>query len=87
VSAADPAVPGQQIPAIPVAFVAVKDVVVRADWSGADAAALPGAAGLGPFVMAGAGFSAQSGTLSIPGVQAIAYVCEVPRLLPPRPPA
>jgi hypothetical protein len=87
VSAGDPTVADQQLAAFPVAFVAVKNVVVRANWSATDGSSVSKAAGLGPFVMASAGFTGETGTLTIPGVQVIAWLCQVPPQLPPARPA
>jgi hypothetical protein len=87
VSAGNPVAAGQQLPAFPVGFIAVKNVLVRAEWSEADTANLASAAGIGPFGMVGGGFSADAGTLAIPGVQAMAWLCQVPPKLPPDPPS
>lgn len=82
-SAGDLDTPGQAVPAVPLGFAVVKDVTITANWSSADATARSAAAGLGPFLLAGSQFAAGSGTLRIPGMQIIAWMCEVPPVLPP----
>jgi hypothetical protein len=82
-SAGDPDRPDQAVPVVPVGFVVVKDVVITANWSSQDGTERSSAAGLGPFLLAGSTFAAGTGELRIPGPQIIAWMCEVPPMLPP----
>ena len=82
-SAGDVGVADQLLAAVPVALVVVKDVHISASWTGEDQqrlAALPPT--LGPFALAGGRVS--DGTVTIPGIQVIGWLCKVPPTLPPR---
>ena len=64
-------------------FIAIKDVTLEADFNDADAKALNGAFAIGPFSLdRNAGI--QNGTLTIPGLQIIAYLDQTLPAIPPR---
>lgn len=73
--------PGQLLPAIPVAAVVVRDVRISAHWSDDDRSSFASATCLGPFALAST--SVESDTLTIDGMQVIAWVCTIPKPLPP----
>jgi 2-oxoglutarate dehydrogenase E2 component (dihydrolipoamide succinyltransferase) len=75
--------PGQIVPAIPTGFIVVKDVLIKANWSDADAAHASSAASFGPFINIESHFDTGSGTYVIKGMQILAWLCEVPPFLPP----
>ena len=82
-SAGDLDAPAQAVPGIPIGFVVVKDVVITANWSSADADLRASSAALGPFLLADSEYVTGSATLRIPGMQIIAWMVEVPPVLPP----
>jgi 2-oxoglutarate dehydrogenase E2 component (dihydrolipoamide succinyltransferase) len=101
IAAGDPTAGNQLLPATPVGFVVVKNVAITADWTAGDTQLAPEAIGYGPFHLAGATFVPVDGdaqamatagdggaraTLLIPGVQVLAWACEIPQPLPPAQP-
>ncbi|AGB25429.1 pyruvate/2-oxoglutarate dehydrogenase complex, dihydrolipoamide acyltransferase component [Mycobacterium sp. JS623] len=78
-SAASPAL---AVPAITTGMVVVRNLSIAANWTDRDQLALAdGAVSLGPFSTLGAAFDGQ--TLSRPGMQALAWICQVPPVMPP----
>ena len=79
------------LPLIPVAFIAVKDVSINGIWSDSDKAVVNSAltggsiASFGPFSLVGGGARASfdGSTLRLPGIQIVAWICEVTPVLPP----
>ncbi len=79
------------LPLLPLSFIAVKDVVINGSWSDADkktaSAAVAGdsVSTFGPFTLNGGagGGSFDGATLKIPGIQVIAWICQVTPKLPP----
>jgi hypothetical protein len=79
------------LPLSPAAFIAVKDVSISGSWSDSDktaaTAALSGSsiASFGPFALTGGSGAAtfDGTTLKVPGIQIIAWICEVMPMLPP----
>ncbi len=71
------------MPLLPSGFVAVRNLVITAQWSEADLATVQGSASFGPFSLLGRSFDAKTGTLSAPGMQIIGWFCEALPVLPP----
>ena len=68
---------------LPTKFIVVKDLSISAEWSEEDRASLQDAASLGPFSLMNKTISEGSGTLSYPGMQIIAWFCQIMPVLPP----
>lgn len=68
---------------VPIGFIAVKNLVITADWSATDAAAATSSASIGPFSLVGRSFDPRTSTLRCDGAQIIAWVCETQPSLPP----
>jgi hypothetical protein len=68
--------------AIPTAFIAVKNLVIDADWSDSDVAARANAASFGPFSLLGSPTDDKNSVRN-PGIQIIAWICSVQPQLPP----
>lgn len=62
-------------------MVVVRNLDIRAAWSGDDRAAASSATSLGPFCIAGADWTEER--LRRPGFQVIAWLCQVPPKMPP----
>jgi hypothetical protein len=75
---------GGALAAIPTACVLIRNLTIAAQWSADDRAAVESSAGLGPFSLLGRTYDVSTGTVTVPGVQIIAWVCEAMPLLPPR---
>lgn len=74
--------PALAVPAITTGMVVVRNLTIAANWTDRDQQALSdGAVSLGPFSTVGAAFDGQ--TLSRPGMQALAWICQVPPAIPP----
>jgi len=80
------------MPLLPLSFIAVKDVVINGSWSDSDKqsanAAVAGnaVASFGPMTISGGGAEASSfdgSSLKVPGIQIIAWICQVLPVLPP----
>ena len=79
------------LPLLPLSFIAVKDVTINGSWSDADkktastALASDSVASFGPFTLHGGagGGSFDGSSLKIPGIQVIAWICQVTPKLPP----
>jgi hypothetical protein len=80
------------LPLLPIAFIAVKDINISGSWSDSDrqaaGAALAGGtnASFGPFTLSANGSPAgtfNASSLVVPGIQIIAWICNVIPLLPP----
>jgi hypothetical protein len=69
--------------AIPIACVLVRNLSVLARWTTADRSALESAAHMGPFSLHGRDFDQSTGTMTVKGMQSIAWVCAKTPLLPP----
>src|SRR5664279_1251946 len=67
---------------IPTAFIAVKNLVIDANWSDSDVAARANAASFGPFSLLGPSTDDKNSVRN-PGIQVIAWVCRVQPQLPP----
>jgi 2-oxoglutarate dehydrogenase E2 component (dihydrolipoamide succinyltransferase) len=66
-------------------MVVIRNLTITATWSEADLAALPHSTSLGPFCIAAGDLDKTSGTLTRKGLQVIAWLVQVPPVLPPRP--
>jgi hypothetical protein len=73
--------PAGLMPAMPVAFIAIKDLNISATWTSDDVKSIEDRIGFGPFSLVGSTFV--SNTLSCPGVQIIGWICQIMPLLPP----
>lgn len=62
-------------------MIVIRNLVIRANWQGAELASVRAASSLGPFCIAGATFNELE--LLRPGLQTIAWLCQVPPMLPP----
>jgi 2-oxoglutarate dehydrogenase E2 component (dihydrolipoamide succinyltransferase) len=71
----------QFITLITCGMVVIRNLEIRAAWEGSDLESAPSAASLGPFCIAGAEWNEQA--LRRPGLQAIAWLCQVPPVIPP----
>lgn len=69
--------------AVPIACVLIRNLVVNAQWTAGNISTLANAANLGPFSLHGHEFDQHAGTLTVKGMQAIAWVCAKMPLLPP----
>lgn len=72
--------------AIPIACILTRDVRIKANWTPADVDAATTSVAVGPFSLFGRSFDSASGSLTIPGIQAVAWVCTNPKRLPPMDP-
>jgi len=68
---------------LPTACILIRNLTINAQWSNEDSAALEQSANLGGFNLFGRTFDRNSATLSVPGMQSIAWVCEPMSTLPP----
>lgn len=68
---------------LPTACILIRNLVITATWSDADKAVIEQAANLGTFSLFGRSFDHNTATLSVPGMQSIAWVYEPMPLLPP----
>jgi hypothetical protein len=80
------------LPLLPVGFIAVKEVSIKGIWSDTDKAAVGSAlsagsvGSFGPFSLAGGGpggATFDGSTLRLPGIQIVAWICEVTPRMPP----
>lgn len=62
-------------------MVVVRNLRIQAAWDSTDLAAAGSATSLGPFCIAGAQWNEQE--LRRPGLQVIAWICQIPSVLPP----
>ena len=68
---------------LPTACILIRDLHITATWSDADAAVIEQSANLGSFSLMGRSFDRNSATITVPGMQSIAWVVEPMRVLPP----
>jgi hypothetical protein len=68
---------------IPIGCVLTKDVRIQATWTPEDVEALDKSLSAGPFSLLGRSFDSASGVIRVPGVQAMAWICSSPAVLPP----
>jgi hypothetical protein len=71
---------------LPTACILIRNLKIKAQWSEQDEAAIQNAVNLGSFNLFGRSFDRNSATLTVPGMQSIAWVCEPMPLLPPENP-
>lgn len=79
-SAADP---NGEVTLITIGMLVIRNLTITANWSAADLAALPHSTSLGPFCIAAGTFDRSTGTLTRKGMQAAAWLCQVPTRMPP----
>ncbi|MDG4798149.1 hypothetical protein [Micromonospora sp. WMMD1082] len=72
-------------PTVPVAFLAVRDLRLTGTWTAQDRDALGRSMALGPFSLLGRSVNAQAEevTVTVPGCQLVAWICETLPMLPP----
>jgi 2-oxoglutarate dehydrogenase E2 component (dihydrolipoamide succinyltransferase) len=76
--------PKDPITLITIGMIVIKDLVLKASWTDDDLQELESALNLGPFSLAGARLpTSRNGSLQRPGPQAIAWLVQVPPVLPP----
>lgn len=68
---------------VTVGMLVVKDLLITATWSDADETLLKRGISFGPFSVSGAHFDALKGEISRSGMQVIAWLCQVPPVIPP----
>ena len=68
---------------VPTAFIAIKNLSIHADWSNDDKTALGNSVSMGPFALVGRTFDQSTNTLTCPGMQLVAWVCESQPCIPP----
>jgi hypothetical protein len=71
---------------LPTACILIRNLNITAQWSEQDHAAIENSVNLGSFNLLGRSFDRNSATLTVPGMQSIAWVCEPMPLLPPENP-
>ncbi|HEX5712273.1 MAG TPA: hypothetical protein VFX85_03045 [Solirubrobacterales bacterium] len=77
------ATPASLVTLVTNGMVVIRNLVIKANWQTAELSAVRAASSLGPFCIAGATFNEIE--LRRPGLQAIAWLCQVPPVLPPDP--
>jgi len=82
IASGDARAPALAIPAITTGMIVIRNLQIAATWTDSDQQRLTsGAVSLGPFSVTGATFNGQ--TLNRQGMQATAWICQVPPVLPP----
>ena len=71
------------LPALPTGFILIRKLQIQANWAQSDLDAIQGAAGFGPFSLAGRTYNTQSGLLTCDGMQIIGWFCSALPQLPP----
>lgn len=61
----------------------IRKLMIKAAWTEQDAKAMRSSVSLGPFCLTGSVFDAAQGTITVDGMQAVAWLCQVPPILPP----
>jgi hypothetical protein len=77
------ATPASLITLVTGGMIVIRNLVITANWQTAELSAIQAASSLGPFCIAGA--TLHEAELTRPGLQAIAWLCQVPPMLPPDP--
>ena len=71
------------LPLLPTACIFIRNLKIHAQWSDADRQVIQSSGGLGTFSLIGRQFDSNSATLTVPGMQSIAWMYEVLPVLPP----
>lgn len=71
------------LPVLPVACVLIRDLAIHAKWSEDDQQNLENSTHLGAFGLQGRSYDKNSATLTIPGMQSVAWICDPLPVLPP----
>jgi hypothetical protein len=71
------------LPVLPVACVLIRNLTIHARWSEEDRDNLESSTHLGPFGLQGRNFDHNSATLTVAGMQSVAWICDPLPLLPP----
>ncbi len=77
--ASDPGI----LPVLPVACILIRNLFVRAQWSEEDRKNREGSTHLGAFGLQGRSYDQNSATLTVPGMQSVAWICDPFPVLPP----
>jgi len=72
---------------LPIACILIRDLVIKARWNDDDRANLETSSHLGAFSLLGRSYDHDAATLTVAGVQSIAWICQPMPVLPPREPA
>jgi hypothetical protein len=80
--------PGNSTPlaVLPIACVFIRNLAIKARWSDEDKAHAESSSHLGTFALLGRSFDRNSATLTVEGMQAIAWICQPMPMLPPHDP-
>jgi hypothetical protein len=68
---------------LPTACILIRNLQIKAQWSAQDDAAVEQSVNLGGFSLFGRSYDRNTATLTVPGMQSIAWVCEPMPTLPP----
>lgn len=71
------------VPFVPIAMILVRNLNISGSWTAEDTAAISTAAAIGPFNLMDKTIDQRTSALSCPGVQLLAWLCQVQPLLPP----
>jgi len=71
------------MPVLPVACVLIRNLSVHAEWSEDDQKNLENSTHLGAFGLLGRSYDRNSATLTVPGMQTVAWICDPFPVLPP----
>lgn len=74
------------LPVLPVACVLIRNLAVHATWSDDDQKNLENSTHLGTFCLLGRQYDHNSATLTVSGMQSVAWICDPLPLLPPADP-
>lgn len=73
-------------PVLPIACILVRNLTVKAQWSDQDQGNVENSTHLGSFSLLGRHYDRTSATLTVPGMQSAAWICDPLPLLPPADP-
>lgn len=71
------------LPLLPTACIFIRNLKIHAQWSDADRQVIQSSGGLGSFSLIGREFDTNSATLTVPGMQSIAWMYQTLPVLPP----
>jgi hypothetical protein len=74
------------LPLLPTACIFIRNLNLHAQWSDADRQVIESSGGLGSFSLIGRKFDTNSATLTVPGMQSIAWMYQTLPVLPPSDP-
>jgi hypothetical protein len=71
---------------LPIACVFIRNLTMKAQWSEADQTNVENASHLGAFSLLGRTYDRNNGSLTVPGTQGLAWICDPLPVLPPSDP-